>query len=120
MGILETTWKQILVPSNIAPDIDSSDGFFNRRDLTSPPLPQFLSDVLDEGPLLGIEEVLRQLWSFRHQKWNEAALLRVELLAPNLPNAERVEAILSPTLKPALAAGLSGETNATVNPAPSF
>jgi hypothetical protein len=39
LGILETTWKQILVPSNIAPDIDSLDGYRtggDLRDITPP------------------------------------------------------------------------------------
>jgi hypothetical protein len=52
LGILETTWKQILVPPDIAPDIGSSDGYRTGggpREVTLPGAPPRVR-VPQQGP----------------------------------------------------------------------
>jgi hypothetical protein len=62
----------------------------SRIDLAASALAKLLADVLNEPVLFGVDTIARQIRRSGDQEWHQALSLRVEGLAPDIPDPEGV------------------------------
>ena len=67
--------------------------------LAAPTLTKLFSNILDELTFLRMDDLLRQLWSLRNEKRNQAALLRIQTLGPYLTDAKGMVRVKEQTME---------------------